>query len=530
MSAKATKFDSLARYEATIDSMFRRAVEKWPERAFVIGDGKRITYLEMSQLVDVAAHGLQALGVGTGDRVAVWMSNIWEWIVIQFAVTRIGAVLTPLNTRLRIDDLRHTLEDSGACVLVTQERSREFSYVDIVRAIIRDPADVPALRHVVVARAESALPKPFVPWSLFIEGAETDRQKLSPEQDPRKLAYILYTSGTTSLPKGVMLSHVSLNNAFNLTANLQDGDVAFMASPLFAITGCHNTVLSLLLLGGCIVLQERFDPDEAIGMIETYQATMIACIVNILAEMAKARGFRKDRVASLRTAYIFPRRPEHLELLRTFGLKYAATGYGMTETGGPVTNTVDLEVDEMESEGRPWPGDDVRVVDSARADVPAGAEGNILVRSPHVMLGYFNRSDVNQQMFDADGWLNTGDVGRLDANGRLRWVGRHSDMYKCSGFNVASLEVEAFLAQHPAISQVAVVGVPDAAKGEVGAAFVVASGDQTVDLSLIREFCEDRIASYKVPGHVIQLPALPRTASGKVRKIELKAMIERSKG
>jgi fatty-acyl-CoA synthase len=514
-------FDGLQQFETTIDSMFARAVQRWPQRPFVIAEGRTISYAEMDRLVDRAARGLMALGVQPGDRVALWMSNIWEWAVMQFAITRMGAVLTPINTRLRIEDLRHTLSDSGARVLVTQARGQEFSYLDTIRAILRDKASVPALQHVVVARPDGPLEEPFVSWQSFEANASANAPQ--PARDAKHLAYILYTAGTTSLPKGVMLSHANLNNCFNLAGDLEDGDIAFNAYPMFAITGCHNTVLALVLKGGGVVLQERFDAAEAVELIERHRCTVIAGIVYVLADIANAPGFAPQRVSSLRLAMIFPRRPEHLPVLNKLGLKKAGTGYGMTETGAHATYVSSLDPAEMTSDGRHWPVNEVKIVRADGSQAAPDEEGDIRVRGRQVMMGYFNRPDATAQALDAEGWLHTGDVGRMDSEGRLTWIGRRSDVYKCSGFNVASLEVEAFLTRHPGIAEVAVLGVPDPSKGEIGAAFLVVRDGARLDLPAIREFCSGQIASYKIPGHVFVWQQLPKTASGKVRKVELKA-------
>ncbi len=519
------RFEELVRFETTVDRMFSRAVRRWPQRNFVVADSRTITYGEMDRLVGEAAHGLQALGVMPGDRVAVWMSNIWEWIVIQFAVTRIGAVLTPLNTRLRVEDLRHTLRDSGATVLVTQAEAHEFSYVEVVEKILQDRASVPALRHVVVARGRKGLAAPFVAWDDFVAGGRSDTRTFAPATDARALAYILYTSGTTSLPKGVMLSHASLNNSLNLAHDLRDGDVTMLIYPMFAITGCHNAMLPLVLVGGCVVMQERFDAAEAVELIEKHRCTVLGCIVYVLDDLAKAPGFSPQRVSTLRLANIFPRRPQHVDILRKFGFQAAITGYGMTETAGPVTYMSNMDPATMNCEGRPWGGNEVRVVGPDGKDAGPGVEGEILVRGRQVMLGYFGLPEATAKAIDKDGWLHTGDVGRFDEHGFFTWLGRYTDMYKCSGFNVASMEVEAYLIRHPAVAEVAVLGVPDKAKGEVGAAFFVTKPGASLSLDEVRRFCAGQIASYKIPGHVFVRQELPKTASGKVRKVELKASV-----
>lgn len=515
-------------YETTIDEMFCRAVARWPERPLVVADGTHISFAEMEALVDQASRGLLALGVGPGDRVALWMSNIWEWIVVQFAVTRIGAVLTPINTRLRVDDMAHIISDCGATVLFTQDTSMDFSYMKVMEEILEALGPDTTLRHVVVTRPTGAMAEPFGTWDDFIKGACDGDPTPRPATDPKELAYILYTSGTTSLPKGVMLSHASLNNSTNMARSFRDGDVNMMIYPLFAITGCHNTVLIALLHGGCVVMQERFEPVEALMLIERHRCTIIGCITNVLSEIAALPDFKTAKIDSLRVASIFPRRPEHMELLKRFGLEAASTGYGMTETCGPVCFVADLDPDSMASDGKPVPGDEVRLVTEDGREAAVDENGAILVRSPHNMIGYFNNPEATARTIDDDGWVHTGDIGRWDAKGRMTWVARANDIIKCSGFNFAPEEVETYLASHDAIAEVAIVGVPDQGKGEIGAAFVVGNNGLTIELEDLREFCAGRIASYKIPGHVFMRDKLPKTASGKVRKVELKAwFIER---
>jgi acyl-CoA synthetase (AMP-forming)/AMP-acid ligase II len=512
----------MRRYETTVDAIFCRAVERWPERPFVVAERQIITYEELAARVGQAARGLLTLGVRPGHRVALWMSNVWEWVVVQFAVTRLGAVLTPLNTRLRTDDLAYTLRHSGAKVLVTQGAA-EFSYVETVRRILAEPGRLPDLQHIVVARPQGTDEAPFLAWDTFVEGGAAVSASPAPAGDASSIAYILYTSGTTARPKGVMLSHAGLNNAVNIARRLRDGDVTFLAYPLFAITGCHNSVLASALVGGAVVLQERFEPVAALDLIERHRCTVLGGIVSVLDALAKVPAFSPERVASLRLASIFPRRPEHLELLRRFGLEAASTGYGMTETAGPVTFCADLDPESMTGEGAPWPGDEVRLVKEDGQPAAPREEGAILVRSPHAMIGYFNDAAATRKTIDADGWLHTGDVGRFDDMGRLTWIGRHSDIIKSSGFNYAAQEVEAFLENHEAIEVVSVVGVPDPVKGEVSAAFVVPVPGGCVTLEEIRRMCAGRIASYKIPGHLFLRTSLPTTASGKVRKVELKS-------
>lgn len=506
----------------TIDPILGAAAQRWPDRPFILFEGRRYTYAEVAAYVDRMARGLMSIGVEPGDRVALWMSNRIEWVVAQFAVTRLGGVLVPLNTRLRSVDIAHMLRDSGSVALITQRRADGFDYIDIVKDVLAE-GHCPALQHVIVAAADIFLEHPFLAWDDLATagtGAGTELEPV-PETDLDAMAYILYTSGTTGLPKGVMLAHRNLNNCFNLAGQMSDGDVFFLGYPLFAITGCHNTVLAAMLVGGAVVLQERFDPDTAVGLIEHHQCQWIGAHISAIELLVNCEGFAPERVASLRAGRIFPRRPQHLPLLRKLGLEVAMSGFGLTESSGPLVNNSGLDEKTVSTEGRPWPGNEIEIRDPDGTVLPAGEEGIIFAKSPQIMLGYFNNPEATARTL-IEGWLRTGDMGRLDAEGNLIFISRYDDVYKCMGFNVAGDEVEAFLIEHPDIAEVAVIGVPDDVKGAVGVAFVIPEADAEVTVESVRAFCKDRVASYKTPGHVICVSEFPRTAMGKVRKRELR--------
>jgi len=504
----------------TIDPILTTAADTWPVRPFIIFEGRTYTYADVSEMADRMARGLMALGVAAGDRVALWMSNRIEWVVAQFAVTRLGAVLVPLNTRLRSVDIAHMLRDSGSVALITQHRADGFDYIDIVREVLAEKA-CPELQHIVVAAAEGELEAPFIAWAKVEAKADSSVHEPVPAMDIDAMAYILYTSGTTGLPKGVMLSHRNLNNCFNLAGQMSDGDLFFLGYPLFAITGCHNTILAAALVGGAVVLQERFDPDEAVALIERYRCNWIGAHITAIEALVNGPSFTPERVASLRAGRIFPRRPQHLPLLRKLGLETAVSGFGLTESSGPLVNNSGLDEATVSTEGRPWPGNEIEIRDPDGNVLPPGEEGIIFAKSSQLMLGYYNNPEATARTL-IDGWLRTGDMGRLDADGNLIFMSRYDDVYKCMGFNVAGDEVEAFLIEHPDIAEVAVIGVPDDVKGAVGAAFVIAKPNTDITLKSVADFCKDRIASYKTPGHVVCVPDFPRTAMGKVRKRELR--------
>jgi fatty-acyl-CoA synthase len=505
----------------TIDPILASATERWAERPFIHFEGQSYSYGEVMADADRIARGLIALGVRSGDRVALWMSNRIEWIIAQFAVTRLGAVLVPLNTRLRSVDISHMLRDSGSVALITQHSAEGFNYIDVVREVLKE-GGCPDLKRVIVAAPEGELESIFLSWAALADMADHADTDPVPETDINAMAYILYTSGTTGLPKGVMLSHRNLNNCFNLAGQMSDGDVFFLAYPLFAITGCHNTILATALVGGTVVLQERFDPDEAVTLIEEFQCTWIGGHITAIEQLVGCSTFAPERVAHLQCGRIFPRRPQHLPLLRKLGLNSAMSGFGLTESSGPLVNNSGLDEETVSTEGRPWPGNEIQIRDPDGAILPAGEDGLIFAKSPQIMLGYFNNPEATARTLVDNGWLRTGDMGRLDADGNLTFISRYDDVYKCMGFNVAGDEVEAFLIDHPGIAEVAVIGVSDDRKGAVGAAFLILEPGAVVSLEDVVEYCKGRIASYKTPGHIICVPAFPRTAMGKVRKRELR--------
>ncbi len=521
--------DGLKKFGSTVDQMFSRVVKKWPDRVFVIADGIRLTYGDVDGMAHALGRAMVFAGVERGDRVALWMSNIWEWIVVQFAVTRIGAVLTPLNTRLRIEDLRHTLRDSGAKMLFTQAATKDFRYLEVLNDIGFNSGVLPDLKHVVVARPGMVLERRYIDWSSFIEDNECSDVELMPELNPDRVAYILYTSGTTSLPKGVMLSHRNLNNCFRFLFDFGDNEILFLTNPLFAVMGCHNAVLSIVLIGGTIVLQENFGAEEANRVIGSLGCTSMAGIFSAFMSIAQAKNYASENFRAMRLGFLSPRRPEHVDVLQALGLKKVACGYGMTETCGPVTYVSDISTANMSCDGLLLADSEMKILGEDGSPVPVGRPGAVFVRGPQVMLGYFNPSNEASSTIDEDGWLRTGDIGMLDSASRFTWIGRSSDIYRCNGFNVAPREIEVFLEAIAPVVEVAVVGVPDKDKGEVGAAFIVMAPNASFTLEELQGFCRGKVASYKVPDHLRVMVSLPKTASGKIRKTDLKALFERER-
>lgn len=512
----------LVRFSTPVDSIFSSAVNRWPNRNFLEWSDGVMTYAQLDSCATAIARALLVRGVGRGDRVAVWMSNIWEWVAVQFAVTKIGAVLTPINTRLRRDDLNQILTDSGAKVLFTQFDSNGFSYLDVLDDVYSLPDALPALETVIVARPNKSMACRYMAWDKFISEGSLCNLPLQPELNVDRLAYILYTSGTSSEPKGVMLSHRNLNNCFNMLWDFRDGEKSFLVYPLFAITGCHNAVLGTALVGGSLVLQETFDPIEANELIQQHRCTTISGIFAAVKQIADAPNFDRDKCPDLRHLVVFPRNATQLDTYKKLGVQTASVAYGMTETTGCVVYVSDLSEESLACTGYTLPGVELELRHPDGTLVTPGTHGEIHVRGPSIMIGYFNKPEETAKVL-TDGWLKTGDVGFVNHQGCLTYVSRLSDIYKCSGFNVSAAEVEALLEKHPAVGEVAVIGVPDHEKYEVGAAYVVLRPKAELTVAQMQAFCRGKIAAFKVPGHLRLVESLPKTTSGKIRKNELRS-------
>jgi len=506
----------------TLNSILVSAVKNSPNAPYLYFEGKCWTYRNVDDAVNRTAKALLELGVMPGDRIAIWMSNRPEWVIAQYATTRLGAVLVPLNTRLRRDDLAYALNDSGARAIFTQASTDSFSYTKLLNEIL-DADQCPELKHILVAREQGADLAPLMTgWTQLQDIGTNSSLQPSPAVNPDDMAYIVYTSGTTSAPKGVMLSHTNLNNSYNYAGNYLEDDIIFVAYPMFAVTGCHNSVLGSAIAGASLVLQERFDSAEALTLIEKYKCTVYNGMTDTIKAISQVPEFKSAHTKSLRHANVFPRRPEHRPLFKLLNFVTAGTGYGMTETSGPVTNALDTVEDFALGEGKPWAGNLIRLVDPENNDVKQGDVGAILVSSSQLMLGYFNKPEATQKAINSEGWLCTGDMGYFSPDGVLVWSGRNDDVYKTSGFNVSGLEVESFLSAYPNLANVAVIGVPDDKKGMVGAAFIIPKLEGEITLKDIQSFCSGKIASHKIPGHVISLTSFPLTPNGKVRKLQLR--------
>lgn len=523
------------------------AAETHGDREAVACEDERISYRELAARVRAFARGLIELGVAPGEHVCLWMSDRIEWMVARWAVPYAGAVLVPLNTRFRDADTGYILKQSDSVMLIVEDGFGQISYFDILGRLVPDwrqqaadgwrVGEMPRLRRVVGLGAD--LPRSMVRF----EDVEKIGRTLVDEDDvlarrrravaPGDVAQLLYTSGTTSLPKGAMVRHGALlQNNRNTVERLRLGpDDRFLAPvPLFTATGTGYT-LSTLFAGGSFVIGRRFSPEHFCRTLQDERITFTFFVDTMVRDLQDFAGLADFDYSHFRTGAGGPLSPAGLRwVVEAFGAAEMCNVYGMSETSNAIARSWWHEPLELRADtnGLPVDGVSVRIVDAETGAVlPAGAVGEIRVSGYTVMAGYYNRPDETAAAFDEGGWLRTGDLGERTADGHLIFRGRLKEMIKPSGFNVATLEIEDFVNRYPGVSEAIVVGVPDRRLGEAAFVFVKPRPGQTIDAGALIDYCRQHIAGYKVPRHVRVVDGFPMTGSGKVRRLELKERARR---
>lgn len=521
----------------TLPDLLDEMAARYPDREAVVWGKERLVYRDYRARVRQLAKGLLALGVERGDKVALLMENRTEWLLADFAVTMLGATLVPVSTWSTGRELAYVLRHSDAATLITVDRFRGRDFLAVLAEAGAAPTAGrgqapagPELRHVICLGAERY--RGLTPFSdLEKLGAGVSDADLWARQravEPRDVAYILYTSGTTSTPKGVPLQHFGLiENMFNIgeRQHLTEADRLWLGVSLFWGFGCENALLAVMTHGGAVVLQDHFEPGEALALIERERCSVYYGTPNIALALWEHPERRRRDLRSLRTgAAIGP--PPAMQMVMDIGAAEICNVYGLTECYGncALTDARDPVEVRLHTVGRPLPGTEIRIADPrTHRPLPPGEVGEIGIRG-YLMPGYYKDPEKNAAAFDADGWFLTGDFGLIDADGRLSFRGRIKEMVKTGGINVAPLEVEEVLLTHPDVEQAYVVGVPDPRKEEAVAAVIVLKEERRVSDDDLRAFCRKALAAFKVPQHFrfATRAELPLTASGKVQKHRLR--------
>ncbi len=520
---------------ATIPAMLRSVAAERPDAEAVVdssgGEPVRLTYRQVLDRVDAVAAAVVAAGVQTGDRVAIWAPNCWEWIVALVGLQSAGAVLVPLNTRYKGGEAADIIRRSNARLLFTVEGFLGNDYVSMLRDT---GGTLTGLERIVLLRAEGERPEgvqtldEFIATGADVAAGDVDARvgALSGED----LSDLLFTSGTTGAPKGVKLTHAQTLRAFGDWADiggLRPEDRYLCINPFFHAFGYKAGIVAAFMTGATLVPMAVFDLDAVAELIESERISVLPGPPTIYQSLLNHPGFDPARTSTLRLAVtgaaVVP--VELVERMRTeLGFDTVVTAYGMTEASGCATicRREDSAETIATTSGRAFPGVEVRVVDGEGVTLPAGEAGEVLVRGYNVMDGYFNDPEQTAETLTADGWLYTGDVGVMDDGGYLRITDRMKDMFIVGGFNAYPAEIERLLLTHPDVAQVAVVGVPDERMGEVGYAFVLPTAGTTPDIAQIVEWAREHMANFKAPRHVQVIDAMPLNASGKILKFELR--------
>lgn len=502
-----------------------------PDREALVAGEVRLDYRALADRVGSAAAGLAALGVERGTHVALLVPNVSEWIVAAFAALRLGAVVESFNTWVKAYDLRHLLGSSGAEVLIMAPQVRTADLLGELRELAPDlwetgrSIEFPGLRHVVLLEESRDTPAP--PGAsrfddLLVEAAPPPVAARGDET-----AYVLYTSGTTSLPKAVPLAHRALiENGFAIGDRMGLGpdDRVWLGSPLFWSYGCANAVMAAFGHAACLVLQERFTAASAVELMTRESVTAAYLLPSLTSafEQEALEGIRA--IESLRTGLVIGTPEEFRRTSAGLGILGLCNVYGSTESYGNCCATptgMPLE-QRMTCQGPPLPGVELRVVDAESGRiVEVGEVGEFQVRG-RVMTGYIGNAEATAEAITPDGWFRTGDTGRVLDGGTVQFVGRATDMIKTSGINVSPAEVESFLAGHPGVAEVGVVGAPHPSKGEVTIAFIVPRAGASLDEDELLAFCKRSLSGYKTPWAFTLVDALPRTTTGKMLRRELR--------
>ncbi|MXP65312.1 fatty-acid--CoA ligase [Roseomonas sp. M0104] len=511
----------------TGEAALRRAVAIAPEVEAIVAPAGRITYAALAAEVAAIRAALAAAGVRRGEHVGICLGNGPRWVALFLAIGSLGAVTVPVNTRFRAEEMAYALRQSRVRMLFLADRFLRVDFVGMLRGICPaldrglPDAALPDLRKVVVLGGE--VPHGAVAWDDFMAAARGPVEACCAPDD---VLLIQYTSGTTSFPKGVLLTHRSMcADAFfsGGRMGLRVADRFHSARPFFHVAGSTLSILSCLQHVATLVTMDRFEPGEALRLMEAERCTHFSGN-DTMALMLLNHPDRPQRRLMLRGAWAAASPSIVRRIIDELGARECVVGYGLSEASPNVSQSAWWEPEEIRVSGRmlPEPGVSVRIraLDGG-GDCPPDAEGEILVRGWNVMQGYFDKPEETAKALDAEGWLATGDLGRLGADGRLQFTGRAKDLVRVGGENVSPAEVEDILNRHPAVRQAVVVGVPDARLMEVPCAFIIPNEGHVVEEQALIGWSRDNMAGFKVPRYVCVVEgfeAIGMTASSKIQK------------
>jgi fatty-acyl-CoA synthase len=515
-------------WELTIGQVLDRAVERWGDCLALVSchQSRRYTWRELRDAADALARGLRSLGLGSGDRVGLWSTNCAEWVLVHMACARAGAVLVNVNPAYRTHELAFTLHKSRIKALFLWERDARADYASILDEARSQPA--PDLEHIVFFGSSHWEELSRVPGELIADVC------------PGDVANIQYTSGTTGLPKGVMLTHRNqVNNGKLLAAGMRytEQDRICVPLPMYHCFGCVIGTMSALASGAALVLPHwTFEPGATLRAVQAERATALYGVPAMFIAELGLPDFASYDLSTLRTG-MMAGAPCPVEVMkRVIGEMHCpelTIGYGQTESTPVVTmsSTHDPVEVRVSTIGKALPNTEMKIASVLDGETVAlGEQGEVCARGYMVMKGYDGEPEATARAIDPEGWLHTGDLGIMRADGYIHLTGRAKDLIIRGGENVYPREVEDFLYQHPKIAEVQVVGIPDERLGEIVVAWVRLKPGEVSNEEEIRRFCQGKIAYFKIPCFVRLVEQFPMTVTGKIQKFRIREFETRERG
>jgi acyl-CoA synthetase (AMP-forming)/AMP-acid ligase II len=522
----------------TTPALLAQVASRYGDDPGVVDGDVALTWAQLAGRAAELARAVAAHGIEAGDRVAIWAPNCWEWVVAVLGLHSAGAVLVPINTRYRGEEAAHLLERSQARLLFTVGEFLGTDYLALLGdrrpavtdtvVVLRSDADTNDLTTGETQGGAVLDLAMFLGRAGEVADAEIDARIAALDGDSP--SDILFTSGTTGQPKGAVCTHGQVVRAYAAWANvvgLTHDDRYLVVSPFFHAFGYKAGIIAAMTVGSPIYPEPVFDVNKVMERVAAEQISMLPGPPTLYQSMLNHPDLDTEALAGLRLA-VTGAASVPVELIEamgdTLGFETVITGYGLTEACGIATMCRDGD-DPMTiatTSGRAIPGVEVVTFDEAGNPTAAGVSGEVRIRGYNVMVGYLDDPEATAETIDADGWLATGDIGVLDADGNLAITDRLKDMFIVGGFNAYPAEIERQLLLHPDVAQAAVIGVPDGRLGEVGYAFVVPTAGVSIDGAAIIAWCREHLANFKVPRYVESIDELPFNAGGKVMKFQLR--------
>ncbi|KZZ83273.1 AMP-binding protein [Bacillus sp. SJS] len=523
--------------QVTIGKMFQETVQEFGSREAIVYSKEEIryTYQEFYEETAKIAKALMGIGIKKGDHIAVWATNVPEWLLLQFATARMGAVLVTVNTSYQVHELEYLLQQSDSAALFLIDGYKGTSYTEMIQSITsRASHPLTKLKHQIYIGSDSC-PEGMTGWNKFLMHAaavsDAELEQRESELDQHDAINMQYTSGTTGFPKGVMLTHHNIvNNGYLIASSMKltHKDRLCIPVPFFHCFGCVLSTMAAVTVGACMVPTIEFSPDLVLETVEREQCTGLQGVPTMFIAELSLDSFPSYDLSSLRTG-IMAGSPCPIEVMKKvmdqMGMNEITICYGQTEASPVITQTtVDDSIErKVETVGKPHPHVEVKIINPATGnEMPSNEQGELCTRGYHVMKGYYKMPEATSEAIDADGWLHTGDLASMDEEGYVKITGRLKDMIIRGGENIYPREIEEFLYRHPDIVDVQVIGVPDEKYGERTAACIRVREGADLTMQHIKEYCEGQIAFYKIPEYCFFMDEYPMTASGKIQKFKLR--------